>query len=195
MPRKMTTRGSFIERSAAVEEFSRQPSNKASKTYDNDHKAILAGASLSGIWILELLLGRRRVVFRRQLLSFTAAQFAQEILFRFKRPAGERPLMAVIADFVRAPMTSVAIDDSRVRHRYAAQRNGNPKRQRKLSNNAGKFGHEHFAFAFLQGSPIRSNTWCQVSGVRKKVRILKPEHRNLKPLSPFTDHCSLITDH
>ena len=62
--------------------------------------------------LFEPFLEPRRGAFRGQLFRLTAAQLAKEILFRFKGPAGELPLMAVIAAFVRTAVAPVAVYDS-----------------------------------------------------------------------------------
>ena len=64
--------------------------------------------------VLGLFLEPRLVAFRCQGLRFTAAQLAQKIFFRFKRPTGKLSLVAMIANFVGSAMAAIAIDDSRV---------------------------------------------------------------------------------
>jgi hypothetical protein len=77
------------------------------------------------------------------LFGFTAAQLAQKLLFRFKRPASELPLVTVIADFVRTAMASIAIGDSGVRSRCATEPKQDPKRQRELPKRVKKFRHKN----------------------------------------------------
>jgi hypothetical protein len=83
------------------------------------------------------------------LFGFTAAQLAQKLLFRFKRPASELPLVTVIADFVRTAMASIAIGDSGVRSRCATEPKQDPKRQRELPKRVKKSRHKKLYFYFI----------------------------------------------
>ena len=83
-----------------------------------------------------LFLGPRRVILGRQLFGFAAAQLAHEILFRFKRPAGELALVAMIGRFIRTPMAAIAVDDSCVRCAGTAEPKENPEQQQSLKADA-----------------------------------------------------------
>jgi len=128
----MTTRGSFIGLSAALEKHSRQRSEKVPKTFYDHEAGFTPSERVTKTLLIDLFLWLRRAVFRRQGFRFTAAQLAKEILLGFKRPAGELPLVAMIANLVRTTMAPIAIYDARVRIGYAADPEGNSKRQQKL---------------------------------------------------------------
>ena len=78
-------------------------------------------SKIGGNLLISLPFEPRRVVFWGQSFRFTAAQLAQEILLRFKRSAGELPLVAMVALLVLTKMAAIAIYDPRVRRAQTAE--------------------------------------------------------------------------
>jgi hypothetical protein len=96
-----------------MDELLTRLTKSAAKPYCGDHKSKRAPASTR--WKMRvsgLLLGLWWIIFGRQLFRFAAAQLAQKIFFRFKGPAGELALVAMIGHLIRAAVAAVAIDDS-----------------------------------------------------------------------------------
>jgi hypothetical protein len=119
------------------------------------------------------------------LFGFTAAQLAQKLLFRFKRPASELPLVTVIADFVRTAMASIAIGDSGVRRRWATEPKQDPKRQRELPKRVKKFRHKNCISTLSVSSSPKKNYRTRSSKMTRRPLMAGPNETEHVLVSEF----------